>query len=252
MRSLLTLLLAFKGIMAGASSESDSLAMPAYPILDTNALDQLEEKAYDYDDGAEIAELYGPTLLNTYRSHDENYDQAGRIIGICIRNNQLAAQHIAEIAPDLPDSFSLDKRSLNLLSALVSTYPGRVIVGTTKALDKIQRQVSDLLPDTVNPKQIAQGLSSVLRTLGSSGEGVDSEKWCSWVATLQQAYYVTKEEIFKTFATDIVEHNDDFSDLTVQCKPQPGLGNIVQEQKRAVETEAAMPNKFAARNHFDL
>lgn len=233
---------------------SGDASAPAFPILTGEFLDTLEEKAFDYDDGAEIAEMYGPTLAHMYETREEpHFDQAGKILGICARNNVLAASHLADTVPDLPKHLRLDKRSMLLLSALVSTPPGRTLVTSAGALETLREQLGEITPAfTASARPLASGVSSVLRTLGSAGENLDSQEWCRWVAALQQAFFVTKEPQFKQLAADIVDHQAEFSDLGVKCSAQPGLLDAEAERKRAAETEQAMPNPLAARNHFDL
>lgn len=267
MRSfLLSLIPLIQLVMSINSDTADSAvstppappAAPAFPILTPEFLDKLEETAYTYDDGAEIAEMYGPTLSHLYKTPgDPQQEQAGLVISICLRNNELAAQNLAETSPELAEGFGLDRRSLSILSAFVSTEPGRLLIQKSGALDTLRLQLNGISPkllksNNTTPQLLAKGVSSVLRTLGSAAVDADSDKWCEWVATLQQTNYITKEEQFNILAREICDHANDFSELTVKCRAQPGLRDAVEEQKRAAETEASMPNSYAARNHFDL
>lgn len=215
--------------------------------LDPEQLEVMREKAHDHDDGADIARLHGLSLLNLFKdASNPAHDQAGRILGVCMRNNHDATKAIVTACPELSQALKFDRRSLSIVGSLVSNSKGREYLQSHGTLDKVRRGL--VTADHID-SATSKAISNLMQDLAIAGE--DSADLCKWVDALQQAYYTTQNAELKQLAIDIVQHNGEFESLTVECRPQPGLLLPHEEQKRAEESARRFENRLASRNHFD-
>lgn len=220
---------------------------PSSVTLDNAQLDAMEEKAHDYDHGVNIAHLYGPALFEILKdASNPNYDQAGRIVSICIRNNDDATRAWITVCPDLSQAFKFNRRSLLIVGSLVSNSEGRDYLRGHDTLKKVR---GELVAAGNIESTTSKAISKLLQDLAIADGG--SADLCNWVDALQQAHYTTKNPELKQLAIDIVEHKGEFESLKIECKPQPGLLSPHEERKRAAKSARRFGNRLASRNHFD-
>lgn len=179
--------------------------------LSEDDLYKLEDKAYDHDYGIDIMRDYGDSLIKLYLEGGLSSDHAGRILGICLRNNQDAARVFTPMSSELvPSLDELEKRPLMILSALITTPEGLKVARSYNALEK---QRYNLARTSVKPDQgISRAISSLVQNLAVSGE--QSQEICVWADVCNK----TSSLELKSLARSIYGAKDDFADVNCSNK----------------------------------
>ena len=195
-------------IQKQTGSKESALSVMALSEVD---LSKLEDKAYDHDYGVDILRDYGDSLIKLYLGGESSSDHAGRILGICLRNNQDAARVLTPMSSDLvPYLDQLEKRPLMILSALITTPEGLKVARSYDVLDK---QRYNLARVNSKPDQnLSRASSSLVQNLAVSGE--QSREICVWADVCNKSSSLE----LKSLARSIYGAKDDFADVNCSNK----------------------------------
>lgn len=172
--------------------------------LSENDLSKLEDKSYDHDYGVDIMRAYGATLIKLYTSGGSTSDHAGRILGICLRNNQDAARSFTSLSGELlPYLGRLEKRPMMILSALITTPEGLKVARSYNTL----AQVKDSLHSTTSKLDngVVRAAVSLVENLVVSGE--QNAEICEWAEICNKSSSLE----LKSLARNIYGGKDDFA-----------------------------------------